>query len=333
MAIWYQTSEAIHPVSPHRAGLGIIAHMGWSVAILGFLAAAVLLLTDNLRRCRNLLQRNVHRPADGAFDMSRFIKTRTGFVPILAPVTEPAVGYGIAGGVVFFPQEGKRDIAGPAACRGGAHDTPPAFRRSRLRYGKTGAGESSEATGGPGRRTGSGISAGWGTHPCSSRFTAPRRRHPTSPATSRSGRAFPPGYRPRGSPEATSSPDCGTPSSHREITFKPRSTIPASRPEWAGIRRSRADPYLEYDSTDNFFTAGPGHPRKGVPGHLRRDLRRGLRLPGSCTPRPSVLARAADRRRGLRADGQFVAGDARSTPSPSSSCGASRRCGTREPTC
>jgi len=41
IALWYQTSGGNPPVSPRRAGLGIIAHMGWSVAILGFLAAAV----------------------------------------------------------------------------------------------------------------------------------------------------------------------------------------------------------------------------------------------------------------------------------------------------
>ena len=43
-----------------------------------------------------------HDPEDGAFDVSRFLDTRTGFLPIAIPITEPAVGYGLGGGLSFF---------------------------------------------------------------------------------------------------------------------------------------------------------------------------------------------------------------------------------------
>ena len=41
-------------------------------------------------------------PTDGAFDVSGFLRTRTGFLPVFMPITEPAVGYGLGGGLAFF---------------------------------------------------------------------------------------------------------------------------------------------------------------------------------------------------------------------------------------
>ena len=41
-------------------------------------------------------------PEDGWLDLSRFIDQSYGFAPILFPITEPAVGYGAAGGVAFI---------------------------------------------------------------------------------------------------------------------------------------------------------------------------------------------------------------------------------------
>ena len=41
-------------------------------------------------------------PDDGAFDVSGFLSTRAGFLPIAMPITEPAVGYGLALGLTFF---------------------------------------------------------------------------------------------------------------------------------------------------------------------------------------------------------------------------------------
>lgn len=52
---------------------------------------------------------------DGWFDVSGFMNTRFGFLPLAVPITEPAVGYGAAGGVFFVDKplsglEGKPDI-------------------------------------------------------------------------------------------------------------------------------------------------------------------------------------------------------------------------------
>lgn len=47
-------------------------------------------------------------PDDGWFDVSGFLDTAYGFIPIVAPITEPAVGYGAAGALVFID----RDVAG-----------------------------------------------------------------------------------------------------------------------------------------------------------------------------------------------------------------------------
>jgi hypothetical protein len=55
--------------------------MGGNVAIYGFLAAAILLLPTASAAAETSFKEMFTDPADGAFDMSRFIKTRTGFVP------------------------------------------------------------------------------------------------------------------------------------------------------------------------------------------------------------------------------------------------------------
>jgi len=41
---------------------------------------------------------------DGAFDISNWLSTRFGFVPIASIITEPAVGLGVAGGLMFMHQ-------------------------------------------------------------------------------------------------------------------------------------------------------------------------------------------------------------------------------------
>src|SRR4051812_21793499 len=41
-------------------------------------------------------------PDDGYFDVSNFLSTRVGFLPIAMPITEPAVGYGLSLGLTFF---------------------------------------------------------------------------------------------------------------------------------------------------------------------------------------------------------------------------------------
>ena len=41
-------------------------------------------------------------PTDGWLDVSAFLDTAYGFVPVISPITEPAVGYGAAGALVFI---------------------------------------------------------------------------------------------------------------------------------------------------------------------------------------------------------------------------------------
>src|SRR6187455_715557 len=41
-------------------------------------------------------------PEDGWFDVSGFLDEKYGFLPVALPITEPAVGYGAAGGLAFI---------------------------------------------------------------------------------------------------------------------------------------------------------------------------------------------------------------------------------------
>ena len=49
---------------------------------------------------------------DGWFDLSNFLDTAFGFVPVVMPITEPAVGYGAAGALVFID---RRESDSPGA--------------------------------------------------------------------------------------------------------------------------------------------------------------------------------------------------------------------------
>src|SRR5258708_18111606 len=51
-------------------------------------------------------------PEDGWFDVSAFLDKVYGAVPVIAPVTEPAVGYGAAGALIFVDRDPN---AGPGA--------------------------------------------------------------------------------------------------------------------------------------------------------------------------------------------------------------------------
>src|SRR4051794_24515080 len=43
-------------------------------------------------------------PVDGKFDLSHWLLTRKGALPVATLITEPAVGYGVGVGVLFFHQ-------------------------------------------------------------------------------------------------------------------------------------------------------------------------------------------------------------------------------------
>ena len=316
MAIWYQTSGGNPPyfpapISPRREGLGIIAHMVRSVAILGFLAAAVLLLQANFAAAETSFKEMFTDPADGAFDMSRFIKTRTGFVPILAPVTEPAVGYGIAGGVVFFHRK-ERETSPDPPPEGEGRMTPPSL----------------SAVGGFATENGSwGVFGGhrgvWkedrirylgGLGYASLQLTV----YGTTPQTSDISRDIEIRTVPFVQDIAARIPGSDFFAGLRyafvasEITFKPGRILPGvTDREWAGSSKiGGLIPYLEYDSTDNFFTPGRGIHAKASLGifdeifggeYDYRELH--AKAVGYWPVLPTVVA-------GLRADGQFVAGDA-----------------------
>lgn len=51
---------------------------------------------------------------DGWFDISKFIDQSYGFIPLVIPITEPAVGYGLVGLVAFLDKPDKEEIDGPA---------------------------------------------------------------------------------------------------------------------------------------------------------------------------------------------------------------------------
>jgi hypothetical protein len=53
-------------------------------------------------------------PEDGAFDISRFLATRTGFMPVPILITEPAIGYGGGMGLMFIHDK-PRDADGQPA--------------------------------------------------------------------------------------------------------------------------------------------------------------------------------------------------------------------------
>lgn len=56
-------------------------------------------------------QEGLFTSPDGAFDVSGFLSTRVGFLPIMIPITEPAVGYGLAVGLTYFHDEPSRVAA------------------------------------------------------------------------------------------------------------------------------------------------------------------------------------------------------------------------------
>ena len=60
---------------------------------------------------------------DGWFDLSDFLDEKYGFLPLLVPITEPAVGYGAAGGLAFIDK--------PRGCGPEPSTAPAPAMRSR----------------------------------------------------------------------------------------------------------------------------------------------------------------------------------------------------------
>ncbi len=68
---------------------------------------------------------------DNAIDASKWLSTVTGFVPLIMPITEPAVGYGIGGGLIFFHPNDYRRAAQDGLLKdpssAGISPTPPSL--------------------------------------------------------------------------------------------------------------------------------------------------------------------------------------------------------------
>jgi hypothetical protein len=62
--------------------------------------------------------------ADGWLDLSQFLDTAHGFVPLVSPITEPAVGYGAAAALIFIDRQTsapqQRNVRPNIAAIGGA---------------------------------------------------------------------------------------------------------------------------------------------------------------------------------------------------------------------
>jgi len=69
---------------------------------------AILVLTSTmLTKINSQNETKLFRDSlDGAFDISKWLFELHGFIPIVSPITEPALGYGLVGaGVYFFPKK------------------------------------------------------------------------------------------------------------------------------------------------------------------------------------------------------------------------------------
>ncbi len=308
--------------------------MGRNVAIFGFLAAAILLLPTNFAAAETSFKEMFTDPADGAFDMSRFIKTRTGSSRSWRPSPSPRWGTGSREGS-FISTRRKESRHRTRRRRGEPPDSAQPHVRWGLGHGKRKLGSVRSPQrgleGGPDpvpRRDGVRIPA---AHVLRHRAADIRHlpRHRTQDG------AVPPGSR-RADPRERLL-------RRTEIRLRllghhaqageghPRRHRPGVDGEFED---RRADPVPRIRQPGQLLYAKPGHPREGVPGVLRPRSSAGTTTTGNCTPRPSGTGRCF--RTSWRDSAPTASSSQetpRSTPSPSSSCGESRRYAIREPTC
>jgi len=83
----------------------------WSATLRPFILAFALVSAVPLRAAQDQATEAQAAPSrffdpdDGWFDVSGFLDTAYGFIPVLVPITEPAVGYGAAGALVFVDRK------------------------------------------------------------------------------------------------------------------------------------------------------------------------------------------------------------------------------------
>ena len=73
--------------------------------LVGLVGATPLQAADNAGAQETGTVSRFFDPEDGWFDVSGFLDTAHGFVPVIAPITEPAVGYGAVGALVFVDRD------------------------------------------------------------------------------------------------------------------------------------------------------------------------------------------------------------------------------------
>jgi hypothetical protein len=74
---------------------------GWPLGVIPILALVLLPLLPLPAAGQGRLSK-FRDPDDGAFDMSTFMATSYGFLPVVSPITEPALGLGAAGALAFI---------------------------------------------------------------------------------------------------------------------------------------------------------------------------------------------------------------------------------------
>jgi hypothetical protein len=83
-----------------------------ALALVALLAVPLAALPDDAPAESSKKTSKFIDPQDGWFDVSSFLDTAYGFVPIVVPITEPAVGYGAGGGLVFISRPKASDGKG-----------------------------------------------------------------------------------------------------------------------------------------------------------------------------------------------------------------------------
>lgn len=75
------------------------------IALACFCSVILLASFSNILQAQEKQRVPLKDSLDGALDLSYFLATFYGFIPFVMPITEPAVGYGAAGGPIFFHRD------------------------------------------------------------------------------------------------------------------------------------------------------------------------------------------------------------------------------------
>lgn len=90
-------------VPRHKFSNVVLASAAAILAMLPVLAAA--LLAGSAQAQEAPLRSRFVDPEDGWFDVTAFLDTAYGFLPVVVPITDPAVGYGAVGALAFIDRD------------------------------------------------------------------------------------------------------------------------------------------------------------------------------------------------------------------------------------